>query len=72
MYQDELKDLEKVYKHTLVDLHKQLNSSLPELVDYMEEFVLLHRQTEAVNEKLEVLMAKTNRNNEEDKDEIYG
>ena len=59
MYQDELSDLEVVYRGTLRDLHKQVEDCLPNLLHYMEEFLSLHKQNEAVREKLDALLAKT-------------
>ena len=59
MFQDELNDLEMVYKSTLVNLHKQVEACLPSLLHYMEEFLKLHKQNEEVREKLDVLYEKT-------------
>jgi len=72
MYKDELQDLEMVYKKTLVDLHKQVENILPSLLHYMEEFLTLHKQNEAVREKLDVLLAKLGRPAEEEGDECEG
>lgn len=68
MYQDELNDLEIVYKSTLVNLHKQVEDCLPSLLHYMEEFLNLHKQNEAIREKLDVLLAKTGRQPEQEGD----
>ena len=68
MYQDELNDLEMVYKKTLVDLHKQVEDCLPSHLHYMEEFITLHKQNEAVRKKLDVLLAKTGRQPQEETD----
>jgi hypothetical protein len=66
MFQDELNDLEIVYTSTLENLHKQVEDCLPSLLHYMEEFLSLHKQNEAIREKLDVLLAKTGRRNEEE------
>lgn len=69
MFQDELNDLEIVYKSTLVNLHKQVEDCLPSLLHYMEEFLSLHKQNEAIREKLDVLLAKTGKQPEEEGEE---
>jgi hypothetical protein len=66
MFEEELKDIELTYKGTLIHLHKQLEDCLPSLLHYMEEFLTLHKQNEEVRDKLEALLAKTGRENEED------
>lgn len=65
MYQEELKDLELVYKSTLNQLQKQVEDCLPSLLMYMQEFVSLHKQKEAVREKLDALLAKSGRESQE-------
>ena len=66
MYKDELDDLEKVYTCTLDNLGKRVEDTLPSLLYYMEEFLKIHKQNEAVREKLDVLLSKTGRRNEDD------
>lgn len=66
MFQEELKDLELTYKATLLGLHKQVEDVLPSLLHYMEKFVTLHKQNEALREKLDTLLAKTGRCCEEE------
>lgn len=66
MFIEELKDLEIVYKGTLVQLHKQVEGCLPSLLHYMEEFLSLHKQNEAIREKLDGLLAKTGRESQEE------
>jgi hypothetical protein len=72
MYQDELNDLEMVYKKTLVDLHEQVEQCLPSLLHYMEQFLTLHKQNEAIREKLDVLLAKTGRQTSEESEDDCG
>lgn len=67
MYQDELNDLEMVYKKTLVDLHEKVEDCLPSLLHYMQEFLTLHNQNEAIREKLDVLLAKTGKQENTDR-----
>lgn len=69
MFQEELKDLELTYKATLLNLHKQVENVLPSLLHYMEEFVTLHKKNEAVREKLDTLLAKTGRGNEDEEED---
>jgi hypothetical protein len=66
MYQEELNDLEIVYKSTLVRLQKEVEQCLPSLLHYMEEFLSLNQQNEAVREKLDALLAKTGRGSQEE------
>ena len=66
MYENELSDLEMVYRKTLVDLDHQVQIVLPSLLAYMEDFLALHRQNEAIREKLDVLLAKSGRENEDE------
>ena len=69
MFQEELNDLEMVYKKTLVDLHQQVEHCLPSLLHFMEDFITLHKQNEAVREKLDALLAKTGRGSQEEENE---
>lgn len=69
MFEEELKDLEMVYKKTLIDLHKQVEDCLPSLLHYMEEFVTLHKQNEQVRERLDALLAKTGREPQDDEED---
>ncbi len=66
MFQDELKDLKLVYKTTLSNLHQDVVKCLPPLLHYMEQFLTLHKQNEAIREKLDVLLAKTGGDQEDD------
>lgn len=61
MFKEELGDLEIQYKYTLQELHKKVEDCLPSLLYYMEQFVTLHKQNEAVREKLDTLLAKMGR-----------
>lgn len=72
MYEDELKDLEHVYKSKLVHLHQEVEYILPSLLHCMEEFISLHKQNEAIREKLDLLMAKTGRQTSETGDNDCG
>lgn len=60
MFDDELKDLALVYKSTLEKLDDELEDKLTPLLYYMKEFIQLHEQKEAIEEKLENLIAKVN------------
>jgi len=66
MYRDELRDLEMMYKETMLELHKKVEEVLPPLLQYMEEFVALHKKNESICEKLDVLLAKAGREGKED------
>lgn len=59
MFQEELKDLEKVYSHALMALKTQIDDCLPQLLYRMEEFLDLHKKNEDIREKLEALLEKT-------------
>jgi hypothetical protein len=64
MFEDELRDLEIVYRKTLDDLDEQVQICLPSLLVFMEQFLKLHKQNEAIREKLDVLLAKSRREDE--------
>ena len=66
MFDDELKDLALVYRSTLEGLDEQIDDRLPALLHYMKEFVQLHEQKDAIEEKLENLIAKVNPKEQED------
>jgi hypothetical protein len=66
MFEKELNDLENTYKAVLKELDKQVEDCLPSLLHYMKEFVELHGQTDEVRHKLNALLAKTGRENEEE------
>lgn len=68
MFQDELSDLEIVYKTALKNYAKEVEEVLPSLLYYMEKFLIVHKQNEAVREKLDVLLAKTGREPQEESD----
>ena len=61
MFQEELKDLEVVYKTALKNYAKEVEDVLPSLLYYMEKFLTLHKQNETIRDKLEDLMEKTGR-----------
>jgi methionine salvage enolase-phosphatase E1 len=67
MFEEELKDLEQAYRISMKDMEKQVETLLPYLLSYMEQFVTLHKKNEAMREKLDALLAKTGR--EEGSDE---
>jgi hypothetical protein len=69
MFQDELNDLEIVYKTALKNYAKEVEDVLPPLLHYMEQFLTLHKQNEAIREKLDVLLAKTGRDQDGGDDE---
>lgn len=69
MFQEELRDLEITYKAALVGLHKEVESVLPSLLYYMEEFVTLHKKNEAIREKLDALLAKTGKDSQKEEDD---
>lgn len=58
MYQDELEDLEKVYLSTMKHVEQEISNVLPDLLAYMQEFISLHNQHDAISEKLDVLTEK--------------
>lgn len=66
MFEEELKDLEHAYRISLKDMEKEVEVVLPYLLSYMESFVTLHKKNEAMREKLDALLAKTNREEESD------
>lgn len=66
MFEEELKDLEQAYRISLKDMEKEVEEVLPYLLSYMESFVTLHKKNEAMREKLDALLAKTNREEESD------
>ena len=68
MFEEELKDIELTYKNTLVDLQKKVEHCLPPLLHYMEEFLNLHKQNEAIREKLDGLLEKLGRETQEESD----
>lgn len=68
MYKDELQDLENVYKHTLHNIQAQERNVMPSLIHYLEEFLELHKQKEAINEKLDVLLQKLGRKETDETD----
>jgi hypothetical protein len=61
MFQQELKDLETVYKTALENYEKEIEDILPSHLYYMEKFLTLKKQHEAISEKLEDLLEKTGR-----------
>lgn len=72
VYKDEFNDLEIIYKKTLEDLHKKTEERLPFLLANMQEFLTLHKQSEAIREKLDVLLAKISRKSHETCDDDCG
>lgn len=66
MFQQELKDLETVYKTALENYAKEVEDVLPSLLHYMEKFLTLHKQNEAIRDKLEDLLEKTGRKPQEE------
>ena len=61
MYEEELKELELVYRKELVQIAKAIDYSLPALLAEMAEFLKLHQRKEEVDEKLDVLLEKNGR-----------
>lgn len=61
MFNEELKDLEIVYKTALKNYAKEVEDILPTLLHYMDKFLTVHKQNEAVREKLDTLLEKTGR-----------
>lgn len=61
MFKEELEDLEIVYKTALKNYAKEVEEVLPSLLYFMEKFLIVHKQNEAIREKLEDLLAKTGR-----------
>lgn len=61
MFNQELKDLEIVYKTALKNYAKEVEDILPTLLHYMDKFLTVHKQNEAVREKLDTLLEKTGR-----------
>lgn len=66
MFQDELGDLEIVYKTALKNYAKEVEDVLPSLLYYMEKFLTVHKHNEAIREKLDILLEKTGRQSQEE------
>jgi hypothetical protein len=66
MFKEELEDLETVYKTALKNYHQEVEDVLPSLLHYMEKFLILHKQNEAIREKLDVLLEKTGKQSQEE------
>lgn len=66
MFDEELKDLVLTYKGTRVKIHEDIRDILPSLLHYMEKFIDLHKQDEAICDKLERLLQKVGGNEEEE------
>lgn len=66
MFQQELKDLETVYRSALDNYEKELEEILPSHLYYMEKFLTLKKQSEAISDKLEDLLEKTGRKSQEE------
>ena len=69
MFKEELKDLEIVYKTALKNYAKEVEDVLPSLLHYMEKFLVVHKQNEAIREKLDNLLEKTGRGSEDNEGE---
>ncbi len=65
MYKDELEDLEKVYVNTMKSIEGEIRNATPDVLSWMQEFVSLHNQYDAVSEKLEVLQEKMGKKEDE-------
>jgi len=68
MFQEELQDLEVVYKTALKNYAKEVEETLPSLLYYMDKFLTVHKQNEVVREKLDALLQKTGREPQEESD----
>lgn len=66
MFQQELKDLETVYITALENYEKEIEEILPSHLYYMEKFLTLKKQSEAICDKLEDLLEKTGRQPQEE------
>lgn len=60
MFEDEMKDLAMVYKHAIEDVDTEMSLMIPSLVYRMKEFIELYDRQEAIEEKLNNLIAKLN------------
>ena len=71
MYEEELRDLERVYMDTKENLERRMQRLLPGLVSSMQDFVSAYKQDVALDEKIATLHAKMGRSLEilEDMDE---
>lgn len=72
MFQEELKDLETVYKTALKNNAEDIADILPSLLHYMEKFVNANRQSEVIREKLFALLAKTGRESQKETGDCEG
>lgn len=72
MFQEELQDLETVYKSALKNTAQDIEEILPSLLHYMEKFVNANKQSEAIREKLFALLAKTGREPQEETGDCEG
>jgi hypothetical protein len=61
MFQEELKDLESVYRTTLESVEEKLIDIRPFFLYYMEQYLELNRQKRTISEKLEELLEKLGR-----------
>jgi hypothetical protein len=68
MFKEELQDLEVVYKTALRNYAKEVEEILPTLLHYMDKFLTVHKQNEAIREKLDNLLEKTGRESQEEID----
>ena len=68
MYKDELNDLEKVYTDTLDLIEQELETFVPAFLRNMEHFLKLQKKKEAISEKLDVLLAKTSSQSQDEAD----
>lgn len=58
MFEDEVKDLEKIYEEQIKELEKKETAYLRPLVSYMESFVKAYRDRGALEDKLATLRDK--------------
>ncbi len=58
MYEDEIKDLEYMYRKQLIELDKSIEDLTPSFCYEMKQWMDLQNEKSMIKEKLEVLVAK--------------
>ncbi len=58
MFENEIKDLEKIYTKKIWEIDERLENTLPNLLFFMKEFIDTHAEKDMVQEKLDALTIK--------------
>ncbi len=58
MFNDELRDLENIYRDNLQETEERLGDCMPTLIHFLETFLNLQKKKQMLGEKLESLLEK--------------